>query len=451
MSTLLLKNISQLVTCDDNDRLLTNVDLYCEDGFIKAIGPELAVTADETIDASRMLCYPGLVNTHHHLYQVFSRNLPQVQNMELFDWLKTLYEIWKNLDEDVIRLSSLTGMGELMKHGCTTCFDHHYVFPADSGDLLGAQLAAAQELGIRMYLSRGSMDLSVKDGGLPPDSVVQTVDEIMADSIRCIEKYHDPAYGSMHRVALAPCSPFSVSAELLRQSALLARQYRVRLHTHLCETKDEENFMLEREGVRPLEYMQRLGWIGNDVWFAHGIHFNDEELRLLADTGTGVAHCPISNMKLASGVARIPEMLELGVPVGLAVDGSASNDGSSLLEELRMAFLLHRLTSSRRAPTGYDVLKMATRGSARLLGRDDIGQLAEGKCADLFMIDARRLELVGCGCGVGDLLGTVGVRGPVDYTIVHGRVTVEDGRLTTVDEEQLAREAEAKCRAYLAM
>ena len=244
MSTLLLKNISQLVTCDDNDRLLTNVDLYCEDGFIKAIGPELAVTADETIDASHMLCYPGLVNTHHHLYQVFSRNLPQVQNMELFDWLKTLYEIWKNLDEDVIRLSSLTGMGELMKHGCTTCFDHHYVFPADSGDLLGAQLAAAQELGIRMYLSRGSMDLSVKDGGLPPDSVVQTVDEIMADSIRCIEKYHDPAYGSMHRVALAPCSPFSVSAELLRQSALLARQYHVRLHTHLCETKDEENFML---------------------------------------------------------------------------------------------------------------------------------------------------------------------------------------------------------------
>ena len=450
MSTLLLKNISQLVTCDDNDRLLTNVDLYCEDGFIKAIGPELAVTADETIDASHMLCYPGLVNTHHHLYQVFSRNLPQVQNMELFDWLKTLYEIWKNLDEDVIRLSSLTGMGELMKHGCTTCFDHHYVFPADSGDLLGAQLAAAQELGIRMYLSRGSMDLSVKDGGLPPDSVVQTVDEIMADSIRCIEKYHDPAYGSMHRVALAPCSPFSVSAELLRQSALLARQYRVRLHTHLCETKDEENFMLEREGVRPLEYMQRLGWIGDDVWFAHGIHFNDEELRLLADTGTGVAHCPISNMKLSSGIARIPEMLALGVPVGLAVDGSASNDGSSLLEELRVAFLLHRLNSSRQAPTGYDMLKIATRGSARLLGRDDIGQLAEGKCADLFMLDSRRLELVGACTDPGSVLGTVGVRGAVDYTVVHGRVTVRDGRLVTVDEEKVAQEANDKCRAYLA-
>ena len=451
MSSLLLRNLRTILTCDDGDAVLEHTDLYCENGIIRGLGPDLPQTADTVIDGSHYWCYPGLINTHHHLYQVFSRNLPQVQNLELFDWLTALYEIWKGLDEQVVRLSSLTGMGELLKHGCTTCFDHHYVFPAGCGDLIGAQFAAAEELGMRMFASRGSMDLSRKDGGLPPDSVVQTVDAIMKDSARVIEAYHDPSFGSMRQVALAPCSPFSVSGELLRQSAILARQYGVRLHTHLCETKDEENFMLAREGVRPLAYMERLGWIGNDVWFAHGIHFNDEELRLLAQTGTGVAHCPISNMKLASGVARIPEMLELGVPVGLAVDGSASNDGSSLLEELRMAFLLHRLTSSRRAPTGYDVLKMATRGSARLLGRDDIGQLAEGKCADLFMIDARRLELVGCGCGVGDLLGTVGVRGPVDYTIVHGRVTVEGGRLTTVDEEQLAREAEAKCRAYLAM
>ena len=451
MSTLLIRHIAQLVTCDDSDRILQNADLYCEDGFIKTIGHDLDIPADRVIDGSHMFCYPGLVNTHHHLYQVFSRNLPQVQNMELFDWLRTLYEIWKNLDADVIRLSSLTGMGELMKHGCTTCFDHHYVFPAGSGDLLGAQFAAADELGIRMYASRGSMDLSKKDGGLPPDSVVQTVDEILRDSVHAFETYHDASYGAMHRVALAPCSPFSVSAELLRQSAVLARQYGVRLHTHLCETKDEEDFMLAREGVRPLAYMERLGWIGSDVWFAHGIHFNDEELRLLAQTGTGVAHCPISNMKLSSGVARIPEMLALGVPVGLAVDGSASNDGSSLLEELRVAYLLHRLTSSRKAPTGYDVLKMATRGSARLLGRDDIGQLSEGKCADLFMIDARRLELVGCGCDAGSVLGTVGVRGPVDYTVVQGRVTVEGGRLVTVDEARLAREADAKCRAYLAL
>ena len=337
-----------------------------------------------------------------------------------------------------------------MKHGCTTCFDHHYVFPVGAGDLIGAQFAASDEIGARMYASRGSMDLSVKDGGLPPDSVVQTVDEIMADSARVIEKYHDKSFGAMHRVALAPCSPFSVSADLLRESAVLAREYGVRLHTHLCETKDEEHFMLAREGVRPLEYMERLGWTGSDVWFAHGIHFNDEELRVLAKTHTGVAHCPISNMKLASGVARVPEMLKLGVPVGLAVDGSASNDGSSLMEELRVAFLLHRLNSSKATPSGYDVLKMATCGSAAILGRsDDIGSLEVGKCCDLFMIDSRRLELVGSCFDPKSVLGTVGVRGPVDYTVVQGRVTVDHGHLVTVDEEQLAHDAEAKCRAYL--
>ena len=452
MPSLLIRNIQTLVTCGDDTPVLHGADLYAEDGVIRAIAPALPhETADTVLDGSHFACYPGLVNTHHHLYQVFSRNLAQVQNMELFDWLTTLYEIWKGLDVETVRLSTLTGCGELLKYGCTTCFDHHYVFPAGAGDLLGAQFAAAEELGIRFHASRGSMDLSRKDGGLPPDSVVQTVDEILRDSVHAIEAYHDASYGAMHRVALAPCSPFSVSADLLRQSAILARQYGVRLHTHLCETKDEENFMLAREGVRPLAYMERLGWLGSDVWFAHGIHFNDEELRLLAQTGTGVAHCPISNMKLSSGVAHIPEMLALGVPVGLAVDGSASNDGSSLLEELRVAYLLHRLTSSRKAPTGYDVLKMATRGSARLLGRDDIGQLTEGKCADLFLIDSRRLELVGCGCDAGSVLGTVGVRGPVDCTVVQGRVTVEHGRLVTVDEDALAQAADARCRAYLAM
>ena len=449
MSTLLLKNIHTLVTCDDRDQILRGVDLYCEDGLIRSIGPALPHTADKVVDARHCWCYPGLVNTHHHLYQVFSRNLPQVQNLELFDWLTTLYEIWKGLDESVIRLSSLTGMGELMKHGCTTCFDHHYVFPAHAGDLIGAQFAAAEELGIRMFASRGSMDLSKKDGGLPPDSVVQTVDEIMKDSARIIEQYHDPRPGSMRQVALAPCSPFSVSAELLRQSAILARQYGVRLHTHLCETKDEENYMLTHHGVRPLEFMASLGWTGPDVWYAHGIHFNDEELRELARTGTGVAHCPISNMKLASGVARIPDMLELGVPVGLAVDGSASNDGSSLMEELRVAYLLHRLHSSAKAPSGYQVLKMATRGSARLLGRDDIGQLTAGKCADFFLVDSRRLELVGGEYSPADVLATVGLRGPVDYTVVNGKITVKDGHLVTIDEDRIAAEAREVCRSYL--
>ena len=449
MSTLLLKNIHTLVTCDDRDQILRGVDLYCEDGLIRSIGPALPHTADKVVDARHCWCYPGLVNTHHHLYQVFSRNLPQVQNLELFDWLTTLYEIWKGLDESVIRLSSLTGMGELMKYGCTTCFDHHYVFPAHAGDLIGAQFAAAEELGIRMFASRGSMDLSKKDGGLPPDSVVQTVDEIMKDSARIIEQYHDPRPGSMRQVALAPCSPFSVSAELLWQSAILARQYGVRLHTHLCETKDEERYMLTHHGVRPLEFMASLGWTGPDVWYAHGIHFNDEELRELARTGTGVAHCPISNMKLASGVARIPDMLELGVPVGLAVDGSASNDGSSLMEELRVAYLLHRLHSSAKAPSGYQVLKMATRGSARLLGRDDIGQLTAGKCADFFLVDSRRLELVGGEYSPADVLATVGLRGPVDYTVVNGKITVKDGHLVTIDEDRIAAEAREVCRSYL--
>lgn len=451
MATLLLRNISQLVSCNDRDEVFSNVDLYCEDGVIRAIGQGLDYQADEVIDARHMLCYPGLVNTHHHLYQQFSRNLPQVQNMELFDWLKTLYEIWKNLDENVVRLSSLTGLGELMKHGCTTCFDHHYVFPAHAGDLIGAQFAAAQTLGMRFHASRGSMDLSVKDGGLPPDSVVQSVDEIMKDSARLIETYHDGSFGSMRQVALAPCSPFSVSKELLRQSAILARQYHVRLHTHLCETKDEENYMLARDGMRPLALMQSLGWVGDDVWYAHGIHFNDDELRLLAETGTGVCHCPISNMKLASGVARIPEMLKLGVPVGLGVDGSASNDGSSLMEELRVAFLLHRLHSSSAAPSGYDILKMATRGSARLLGRSDIGSLEVGKCCDLFLIDSRRLELVGACYDPKSVLATVGVRGAVDYTVVNGRITVRGGQLTGIDEGKVASEAREACETYLSM
>ena len=451
MSKILIKNIACIVTCDDSDRMLKDASILIEDGLFKRISQEALDEAgcDEVIDGTGMYCYPGLINTHHHLYQIFSRNIPDVQNMELFPWLKYLYEIWKNLDTEVIRLSSLTAMGELMKYGCTTCFDHHYVFPHGSGDLLEAQFAAADELGMRMYASRGSMDLSVKDGGLPPDSVVQTTDEILKDSQDAIERFHDDSYGSMHRVALAPCSPFSVTADLLRESAVLARQYKVRLHTHLCETMDEENFMLEREGMRPLAYMESLGWIGKDVWYAHGIHFNDEELKLLADTGTGVAHCPISNMKLSSGIARISEMVKLGVPVGLAVDGSASNDGSSLMEEMRVAFLLQRLRYSNDAVSAYDILKIATRGSASILGRDDIGQIAEGKCADLFMIDSRRLELTGTDLDPSGIFGTVGYKCPADLVMVNGKVTVKDGELCNIDEQRLADAANTKCREYL--
>lgn len=462
MSRLLVKNIETLVSCDEEDRVYQNVDLICEDGLICEIIPtDGSLTGqpesvekgkfDTVIDGTGMLCYPGLVNAHHHLYQVFSRNLPQVQNMELFDWLTTLYEVWKNLNEDTVRLSSLTGLGELMKNGCTTVFDHHYVFPKEGGDLLAAQMQAAETLGVRMHLSRGSMDLSKKDGGLPPDSVVQTVDEIMRDSVRLIEKYQDDSFTSMHRIALAPCSPFSVSADLLRESAKLARSYHVRLHTHLCETKDEEHYTLDRYGMRPVAYMESLGWLGPDVWFAHGIHLDTDEIRDLASTGTGVCHCPISNMKLSSGIARVPEMLKAGVHVGLGVDGSASNDGSNLLEEMRVAYLLHRLNSSSDAPDGYQILKMATMGSAALLGREkEIGSIGKGKCADFFLVNSHRLELVGACRDPKSVLATVGLKGAVDMTVVNGKVTVEHGHLTGIDEEKLVAEADRELSRYLA-
>lgn len=449
MSSLCIKNASVIVTCDDQDSVLENSSILIEDGVIRSIGQQ-TFSADEILDASGCMVYPGLINTHHHLYQTFSRNLPQVQNMELFEWLTTLYEIWKNLDSSIIYHSSVTGMGELLKTGCTTCFDHHYVFPGGSSvSLLEAQFEAARQLGIRMYASRGSMDLSKKDGGLPPDSVVQSVDEILKDSRNAVEKFHNPAPFSMNMVALAPCSPFSAGKELYQQSALLARDLRVRLHTHLCETLDEENYVLEKYGKRPLSYMEGLGWTGSDVWYAHGIHFNDEELKILAETKTGVAHCPISNMKLSSGICRIPEMLKLGIPVGLAVDGSASNDGSNLLEELRVAYLLHRLNSSSQAPDGYELLKLATKGSAAVLGRSDIGSLEPGKAGDLFLIRKNRLELVGADLDPKSMLGTVGFKGAVDYTVVNGKIVVRNGKLTGIDEEKAVYEGKRAVNEYL--
>ncbi len=446
----LLQNVRCVVTCDDADRVLRGADVLIEDGAIRTIGSLGAVSADEIVDASRWILYPGLINTHHHLYQYFTRNLRHVQNLELFDWLTALYDIWAHLNEDTVRLSSTSGMGELMKYGCTSCFDHHYVFPAGGGDLLGAQFAAAEALGIRMVSSRGSMSLSRKDGGLPPDSVVQTMDEILRDSREAIERYHDASDFSMRQVVLAPCSPFSVTAELMKQSAALARSYGVRLHTHLCETKDEERFTESTRGMRPLAYMESVDFVGGDVFYAHGIYFNDEELRFLADTGTGVAHCPCSNMKLSSGVARIPDMLRLGVPVGLAVDGSASNDASNLMEEMRAAYLMHRLRYGADAPSGYDLLKMATRGSARLLGRDKLGQISEGCAADLFAIRYDRLEMTGAERDEANLFGTVGYHLPADAVWVGGRRTVKDGALLTIDEDKIAVESRAEVERLLA-
>lgn len=440
-NSLFIKNIKALITCDENDNLFENVNLYIEDGVIKYIGND-AYEANKVIDGKDMYVYPGLVNSHHHLFQTFTRNLPQVQNMELFDWLTTLYEIWKGVVSESVRYSSLVGMGELMKYGCTTCFDHHYLFPQNAEEtLIDEQFNSAKELGIRFHASRGSMDLSKKDGGLPPDSVVQRMDRVLYDSERVIKKYHDSNEFSMRQVALAPCAPFNVTAELMKESAALARKYNVRLHTHLAETRDEEKYTLERFNMRPLEYMDTLNWVGSDVWYAHGIHFNTEELKVLAKTQTGVAHCPISNMKLSSGIARIPEMISLDVPVGLAVDGSASNDGSNLLEELRVCYLLHRSNWSNKAPTGYDILKLATKGSARVLGRKDLGELSVGKAADLFMINSNRIEFIGAEYDPKSILGTLGFKSPVDYTIIAGKVVVKDGKLITIDEEKTVFEA----------
>ena len=448
---ILIKNAKAIITMNDNNDVLFNHNLLIQDNKIEYIGKELK-EADKIIDAKDMYIYPGLINTHHHLYQTFTRNLPEVQNMELFPWLKHLYEIWKHLDDEVIYLSSLVGMGELVKYGCTTVFDHHYVFRSDTEcDFISVQMKAAKDLGVRFHASRGSMSLGVDDGGLPPMSVVESLEEIIKDSERLIKIFHDTSKYSMNQIVLAPCSPFSVSDELMIESAKLARKYGVKLHTHLGETLDEEDYCLETSKERPLAYMERLGWIGEDVFFAHGIHFNDEELKRLSDTKTGVAHCPVSNQKLSSGIARISEMVKLDIPVGLAVDGSASNDGSNLLAELRAGYLLQRLRYSNDAITPEGMLRIATRGGAEILGRKDIGYLEKGMAADLFMLDTTRLQYVGTNKDPIALLATVGVNHPVDYTIINGKIIVQDGEIKTIDENKIVKEANIKFEEFINM
>ncbi len=436
--SILIKNAKAVVL---KDSIEYGKNILIEDNYIAYIGDEVK-EAKRVIDASDMYVYPGLVNTHHHLYQTFTRNIPQVQNLELFPWLKYLYEIWKNLENETIYYSSLTGMMELVKYGCTTVFDHHYVFRSDTEcKFIDEQFKASKDLGVRFHASRGSMSLGVDDGGLPPMSVVQSVEDILSDSERLINEYHDTTKYSMNQIVLAPCSPFSVSDDLMIESAKLARKYGVRLHTHLCETIDEENYCLESVGKRPLAYMESLGWIGDDVWFAHGIFFNDEELQRLKETQTGVAHCPVSNMKLSSGIARVSEMQELGIPVGLAVDGSASNDGSNLLHELRTGYLLQRLKYSNDSISPRGIFDLATQGGAKLLGRTDIGYLEEGMAADLFMFDSNNIAYVGTEEDPLAILTTVGVNHPVDYTIINGKIVVENGEVVTLNESDIIKKA----------
>lgn len=439
----MIKNANTIVTCDENDSILHGKDILIENGKIVAIGDNLSADGAEVLDAKDMFVYPGLVNTHHHLLQAFSRNIPQIQSSELFDWLLFLYNVWLNVNPDYLYYSSMVAMGEFIKFGGTTLFDHHFAYPRGAGKyLIDRQFEAAEQLGLRFHAGRSCFTRGKKEGGLPPNELVETTDEVLEDCVRLIDKYHDPSELSMRQVVVAPCSPFSVDTEVMVESAKLARDKKVRLHTHLAETLDEEKYCLEVYGKRPLAWAEECGWVGPDVWYAHGIHFTDEEVEVLAQTQTGVAHCPVSNMKLSSGICKVPLMLEKGVPVGLAVDGNGSNDASNLLAEIRIAYLLHRLNSSNAAPTGYEILKMATVGSAKVLGRNDIGSIAVGKAGDLFAIDVNKLELVGGLMDPASLLGTVGYTYPVAFTVINGRVVCKDGVLTGIDEAKIKEQAE---------
>ncbi len=448
MATLLIKH-AYLVTMDDHRREIADGGLFIRDGFIEQVGPtaELPQTADEVLDLSGHIVLPGLVNTHHHFYQTLTRVVPAAQDANLFNWLKTLYPIWARLTPEAIRVSTQTALTELALSGCTTASDHLYLFP--NGAKLDDEILAAREVGLRLHASRGSMSLSEKDGGLPPDSVVDDEETILRDSQRLIETYHDPNPGSFTQIVLAPCSPFSVTGDLMRESAALARQYGVHLHTHLAETEDEEQFCLEKFGRRPVGYMEELGWMAGDAWFAHSVWVNQEEIALYARSGAGVAHCPTSNMRLASGIAPVKEYLAAGVKVGLGVDGSASNDGSHLLAEVRQAMLLARVREgttgfsrsddpSRKLMTAREALWLGTRGGAAVLGRSDIGSLESGKCADFFAIDLNRLEYAG---GQHDPVAAIVFNQPVrvDYTVVGGRFVVRQQQMVTLDEGALIR------------
>jgi len=449
MKTLLVKNATVVVTMNDRRQEIPDGGLFIRDGFIEQVGPskDLPQEADEILDLTGHIILPGFVNTHHHFYQTLTRAVPAAQDANLFNWLKTLYPIWARLTPQDIFTSAQTAASELALSGCTTASDHLYLFP--NGSRLDDEIDAVREIGIRLHASRGSMSLGESSGGLPPDSVVDDEETILKDSQRLIQEYHDPNPGSFLQIVLAPCSPFSVSKELMKGSAVLARQYGVHLHTHLAETEDEEEFCLHLFGHRPVGYMQEVDWVGNDVWFAHAVYVNPEETKVFAKTGCGVAHCPTSNMRLASGIAPIMEYLAAGVNVGIGVDGSASNDGSHLLAEARQSMLLARLKEGitgfslsndpgRKLMTARQALWLATRGGAAVLGRKDIGSLEPGNCADFTAIDLNHLEYAGA---LHDPVAAVIFAQPVkvDYTVVAGKTVVKNSMITTVDEQVLVQ------------
>ncbi|RLL69491.1 8-oxoguanine deaminase [Streptomyces sp. Z26] len=391
------------------------------------------------IDGTGHLATPGLVNTHHHFYQWLTRGL--AQDSHLFDWLVTLYPTWARIDEPMVYAGARGSLAMLARGGVTTAADHHYIFPRGSGDLLGAEIRAARETGVRFTAARGSMDRGVSDGGLPPDFAVESTEEALRATEEAVDRHHDASFGSMLHIAVAPCSPFSVSTDLMREAAALARRKGVRLHTHGSETVEEEKFCHELFGMGPTDYFESTGWLGDDVWMAHCVHMNDADVAAFARSGTGVAHCPSSNARLAAGIARVPDMLAAGVPVGLGVDGTASNESGELHTELRNALLVNRLGRHReRALTARQALRLGTYGGARVLGRaDEIGSLEPGKLADLVLW---KLDGIGHSSIADPVAALVlGAAAPVTLSLVGGRPVVEDGRLLTVDEDDVARDA----------
>ncbi|MFC5608263.1 8-oxoguanine deaminase [Variovorax soli] len=442
MGTLLIRNAQCVATFDDQRSELRDASILIRGHVIEAIGPaaNLPQDADEVIDAGGHLVVPGLVNTHHHMYQSLTRAIPGVQDAELFSWLRGLYPIWAGLTPEMVQVSTQLAMAELLLSGCTTSSDHLYIYP--NGVRLDDSIEAAQAIGMRFVASRGSMSVGASQGGLPPDRVVEREDAILKDTQRLIETWHDASHGAMVNVAVAPCSPFSVSRDLMRESALLARSFGVRLHTHLAENDHDIAYSREKFNCTPAEYAQDLGWLGHDVWHAHCVKLDEAGIGLFAKTRTGVAHCPCSNMRLASGIAPIRRMLDAGVPVGLGVDGSASNDGAHMVNEARQALLLARVGRALE-PFGCDhgpaemtarnALEIATRGGAQVLGRSDIGHLAPGMCADIALFDLRTLNFAG-GAVHDPVASLLLCASPnAAYTVVNGRVVVREGRLATLE------------------
>jgi len=442
-----------IATVDADRREIADGHIVCDGSRIAAVGAGAAPAAPtgsaaRRIDGHGKLATPGLVNCHHHLYQHSTRGY--AQQAALFEWLVALYPVWSQIDDAVVAAAARAGLAALARSGCTTSTDHHYVFPRHAGDLLGTEIDAAQAIGVRFHPCRGAMDLGQSAGGLPPDELVEDRDAILTASADAIDRFHDPAPGAMTRIALAPTSPFSVSGDLMVETAELARARGVRLHTHLAETGDEEAFCLERFGVRPLEYVEELGWLGDDVWLAHCVHLEGNEAARLGATGTGVAHCPTSNGRLGAGIAPVPALLAAGAPVGLGVDGAASNECGELLDELRAALVLARVQAGPTALTARQALEMATRHGARCLGRDDeLGHLSVGALADVALWDLREAGFAGIADPIAAL--ALGPTRPVDLLLVDGRIVVEAGELRTADPAtlaaDLARESARMARA----